>query len=595
MSDPGKSKRPDRTQKLKERRLLEETVVKCCLNKLLVLGKDYKKTFEIHVRKRVKECSIKTVNASVALNLLVRKIVDGVDNDHLYQVTFPDFWDVTFVRQLMLGTQGSVKPFSIIEKLYQDHPNLLDTSRSFGDRNIYSSAAIKFATNIKNHLKVNFEKTWKKALYKGRRLNSLEGFLVQKDVYGWKGKPKVDSTVQVDTQKVQDAIKYYRQLFNLSEGDTIGKLWFKKEENIPNMLKLFIHTVRLLEDAEEKLINILPICKIKSHFITVDSFTMVSILKDIGFFREKDTWDDCFWEKVLNISKIQGKGKKFTGTIDTDGFAINVHFHRLKHQECSSQEVCLIGKRVLGVDPGRSNILTVVEETSPDVFKSFTLTRNHYYNASGIFQARTKSNRWNYGIKSELHHLSLFSPKSVRLSTFLDYLDVFLDVNNKLWDEYTKPRWQQQRFRLYGGKKRVFAKFLNRLGSPENTVLAFGNAKFEPGGKGELSVPTSRAFKECSYRFTTVPIDEFRTTKINWKTHDVLDTVVQRQNDKLVAVRGLLWCRSTNQTEGKFVDRDINAAINIQRCAVLPSRPMIFQRSKAIGKLEQRIGKIIRC
>jgi hypothetical protein len=28
------------------------------------------------------------------------------------------------------------------------------------------------------------------------------------------------------------------------------------------------------------------------------------------------------------------------------------------------------------------------------------------------------------------------------------------------------------------------------------------------------AVPTSRAFKECSYRFLTVPVDEFRTTNI---------------------------------------------------------------------------------
>jgi transposase len=174
-------------------------------------------------------------------------------------------------------------------------------------------------------------------------------------------------------------------------------------------------------------------------------------------------------------------------------------------------------------------------------------------------------------------------------------MDALTYVKESLWKEYTKTRWQQQRFRLYGGKKRVFAKFLNRLGSPKDTVLAFGNAKFEPGGKGELSIPTSRAYKECSYRFKTLPIDEFRTSKVNWKTLDVLDTVAKRKNDKLVEVRGLLWCRSTNQSEGKFVDRDVNAAINIQRCAILPTRPLILQRAKAAGKLEQRVGKIIRC
>ena len=44
--------------------------------------------------------------------------------------------------------------------------------------------------------------------------------------------------------------------------------------------------------------------------------------------------------------------------------------------------------------------------------------------------------------------------------------------------------------RLYGGKKRVFAKFFNGLVSKgKKTVVAYGAAKFAPGGKGEMAVP----------------------------------------------------------------------------------------------------------
>jgi hypothetical protein len=43
--------------------------------------------------------------------------------------------------------------------------------------------------------------------------------------------------------------------------------------------------------------------------------------------------------------------------------------------------------------------------------------------------------------------------------------------------------------RLYGGKKRVFAKFFKGLVSKgKKTVVA----KFAPGGKGEMAVPTSK-------------------------------------------------------------------------------------------------------
>jgi hypothetical protein len=43
----------------------------------------------------------------------------------------------------------------------------------------------------------------------------------------------------------------------------------------------------------------------------------------------------------------------------------------------------------------------------------------------------------------------------------------------------------------------VFAKFFNGLVSKgKKTVVAYGAAKFAPGGKGEMAVPTSRACKE---------------------------------------------------------------------------------------------------
>jgi hypothetical protein len=176
------------------------------------------------------------------------------------------------------------------------------------------------------------------------------------------------------------------------------------------------------------------------------------------------------------------------------------------------------------------------------------------------------------------------------------YRDTINLHKDSLWSEYLKKHWRQQRFRLYGGKKRVFAEFLNRLGPLENTVLAYGSAKFASGGKGEMSVPTSRAFKECYCRAKHVLVDEFRTSKIHWRDNSILHIVKKRNEDgSLKTVRGLLWCNSTNQEGGKFVNRDLNAAINILRCATLPSRPIILQRSRNQERIVQRVGKIINC
>jgi transposase len=62
----------------------------------------------------------------------------------------------------------------------------------------------------------------------------------------------------------------------------------------------------------------------------------------------------------------------------------------------------------------------------------------------------------------------------------------------------------------------------------------------------------------------------------------------------LIAVRGLLWCSSTKETN-KFVNRDLNAAINILNCAKLPQRPKMLDRKFAKTKLTQKVGQILKC
>ena len=263
----------------------------------------------------------------------------------------------------------------------------------------------------------------------------------------------------------------------------------------------------------------------------------------------------------------------------------------------------LKGKRVLGVDPLRVNVFTVVEEKDDGSFKMYRLTRSRYYKQSGSHKAVRKSNLWNkIALKKELEVLSNNSPKAASLEAFERFVTAYDQHKEALWNEYFKKRWRHQTMDLYGGKKRTFAMFLNSLnddGDQRDTVLAYGAAKFAPGGKGEVSVPTSRAFKECSYRYKTVHIDEFRTSRISHKDDSLLGGVgLKRSNsgEKQVSVRGLLWCSSTNNSKvGKFVNRDLNAAINIRRCAILPKRPIALDRAKSNEKLSiQRITKLIR-
>lgn len=617
-------KRPDRKEKLAQRKEQNETVVKCCLEgKLNQRDPETLTKIKNEIEKRVLACSRRTVRASISLNYMIKEAFDGKTN--VQEASVPEFWDQTFIRQLMVGVEraNDVKPD--IKAFFERHPNMVGKEkRSTSDKNIYTAAAIKYLTNVKNHLVLNFMNVLKKYLYNLSGLNKDEAILALFRINGWeeakikpKPKPKKKTKkkddlkeqppIVINEHKVSAIVKLIRNILGMEEKDKLHKLWFKKEENIPYMVKLFMFVARELEvqkPEKVKSFDIVPICKIKTHFITLDTVGLYGIMRDINYVNEKcreenfRTLKKEHWETFLNFGRVQGRNKTFTGTIDTDGISVCIHFTRPKNQiEIENEDYSLEGKRVLGCDPGRTVILQMVEELPDGTFKSYRLTRSQYYQESGIFQARKRTENWTKTILQDLEALSKASSKGASLQAFQTYLEAIEKHQEALWTEYTKQKWRHQRMRLYGGKKRAFAKFLNKLESPDKnveTIIAFGSAKFAPGGKGELSVPTSRAFKECSYRFRIRLTCEFRSTRVYYKDHSLLEKVGKYDKDKkLVAVRGLLWSSSSNVN--KFVNRDLNASINILKCAILPERPTIFKRGKSIQKLpEQRIAKIIK-
>jgi hypothetical protein len=613
MSEPRK--RPDRAAKFAARKTLKETVVKGCLHKYVgIENPEQKQAFLDGVNELVTLCSKRTVRASIALNMLARKAFDGQED--VTKVVLPELWDQTFIRQLMLGTEDALKPYKEITSLFKEYPTLLHPTdqRSLTDRNVYTAAAKKLSTNVKNHLVLNYQKAIKHIVYAfpGTKEHSIA--MLYK-INGWNEKNR---TFPQLSEAMQQEISTVRNILKLSGDAKADKVWLKKPETLYSLIRLFVYSNRFLEREDLSLFNILPICRVKAHFITIDTTTLHGLMMRADMI-SKDCSLKVFnelgkahWESILRINKLVGKGKEFTGTIETDGVAVNVHFQRPKNRVDIFQEEApqLFDENlnVVGVDPGRTNILYMVRKAEDGSFRSMKLTRSEYYQQAGILQARKQTEHWSRTIRPSLVKLSNASPKGVCLKTFLTYWDVFQETEASLWTEYLKRRWAAQRLRLYGGKKRVFANFLNRVEAScpkdKKTVMAFGSAKFAPGGKGEVSVPTSRAFKECSYRFPTISVDEFRTSRVfHGDLSTLLDCVGTKDtnNKKETRLRGLLWCCSTNITKNKphpglFVNRDLNAAINIRQCALLPKRPPMLDRSKTKEALpKQQIRRWIHC
>jgi len=83
--------------------------------------------------------------------------------------------------------------------------------------------------------------------------------------------------------------------------------------------------------------NVVPMCKIKSHFVTINSRILYGIMRDIcpefDVSREDFTGGnrETYWMSIFDFKRLKvSKQKVFTGLIEPDGVAMCVHYRRLK-------------------------------------------------------------------------------------------------------------------------------------------------------------------------------------------------------------------------------------------------------------------------
>ena len=122
---------------------------------------------------------------------------------------------------------------------------------------------------------------------------------------------------------------------------------------------------------------------------------------------------------------------------------------------------------------------------------------------------------------------------------------------------------------MYGGKNRVMDGFFSGMAKdigPDATVF-WGDASFNPSIKGTKSAPTTRQLVRARLHLKRIAlVDEFRTSKVchccDEQIHAVRRLVVVDGKKRTREVRGLRWC----STSRKFLDRDLNAAVNMLRC-----------------------------
>jgi len=143
-------------RRLQERRPYHKMVVKTCLLKHI---KDpYREKLRDAIKKRVDSYSESIFKASSGLMHLAREMYREVTD--VKPVEIPDeFFDKTCIRHPMLCREETRREDMLVHALHETHPFYrFEGTRYRGDRDIYRYGAMKYITNLKNHLTVNLER-----------------------------------------------------------------------------------------------------------------------------------------------------------------------------------------------------------------------------------------------------------------------------------------------------------------------------------------------------------------------------------------------------------------------------------------------------
>jgi hypothetical protein len=584
--DPPPKKNTTRTLRREKRSEKNEYVIKVSLEKSLA-DLDNKQALMADLLRRVEAGSKAAHRLSMAVNLLIQ---DRLNRRNPFAFALPEFLNTknaTAGFQLIVGLDRATKPDADVQEFLNEYNAVLPPppTRYQGDANTLVRAADQYFTNLRTYLQTTFYKrqvSYCRAWAAKHGIDTREVNVILRLINGFQIREAYEPT-----RKVAQLIAFHRQFLfqdEYSETARASEIWI--QTHTTHVIQYFALLNKYLAQCEKKTFVLAPVASIRAHFIHIDTNVLHGMMRGLKLtsstqkaFRDnqQQEWDAVFHTQKW-LTTRQRTYATFTGTVQTDGVALCIHYLRPKREAATERtDDRKDSDRVIAVDPGRVTMFTGVEVLENERWKVYRLSRAKYYTESGILKARGKTECWTKNVQVELAYLSKYSPKGVSKRNFLKYLKAVRTHSDALWSEYLKRRWGRQRFALYSGKKSTLDRFLRSLndGSGRRIVLAYGDAGFASTGPGEMSVPTTTLFRTCCRWYKTESVDEFRTSQIHWQTNERMAEVKLGNSNK--TVRGLRWCGSTNK--GKFVDRDVNAALNIRRCYLHPdARPVSLQR-----------------
>ena len=335
--------------------------------------------------------------------------------------------------------------------------------------------------------------------------------------------------------------------------------------------------------------------------ITLNTSGLIEVINDtkkeiygIGYSKMNNNakkYQKQAWRTVLKLENkylFNHRDYIFYNQIQTDGISANLLFIRkefynktygqklpqydediefeVKQLEKLTKDQCdkFKNRKLVGIDPGKNSILTMVDEE--DNYYSYSNCRRRndtYLKRSNQILLNEKSK---YGIIEVETALSKFNKRTLNTSKFIDYLQEKQSVKTKLEEFYEKPLFRKLNLRRFCRTKSAEDKMLNEIEKKfgKNVLLGLGdwsvNTSFQM--KGCMPTPNKGIAKLLMKRFEVVSVDEYKTSKLyNKDLTKELTNVKVKRGKRTKSIHTLLT--PTRNPNGVILNRDRNACKNI--------------------------------
>ncbi|KAJ9513838.1 hypothetical protein QJQ45_020914 [Haematococcus lacustris] len=203
----------------------------------------------------------------------------------------------------------------------------------------------------------------------------------------------------------------------------------------------------------------------------------------------------------------------------------------------------------VGIDPDVTQAVSAASgvwdpktgQLQADQLRRWKLTKGQVKHGSGLNNARRDTERWLAPIKPHLQHLAAASSAGTSLEANLKHITVTLATWDAVWEVYLDPKWAEQRLRLYGAQDRTLEQFFKK--APRSSQEASQPAASEPGPSTPLPAKRSKRTK-------AEPAAEPNKAQ------------------------GKATKAKPAPQPGRWLDRDCNAALNMQRIGESKWRPL---------------------